>query len=191
MSWDDSQTKFQRAVATSTADGTKLGGLGIVAEADPNTNASAYADYPIGTIATSSATGVVWLKRFPDGTQGVRIWIPVSTVFYLNSTIVIGAEGLTGNNPTATFTAPDNFRLMGLFTYGTNAADSYTVASSDGTWATVDLNVPAGQGITTSGLTLAPANAFVAAGTQVTITFTGTGPSPSIIVQLANAFIFA
>jgi len=190
MSWDNSQTKFQRAMATSTADGTKLGGLGIVTDADPNDNASAYADYPMGTIATSSATGVVWLKRFPDGTPGVRIWIPLSTVFYLNSTIVIAADNLA-NGGTATFTAPDNFRLMNVSTYGTNLADSFTVASSGGTWATVDLNVTANQGITVAGQALAPANAFVAAGTQVTITFTGTGPSPSIIVQLANAFIFA
>lgn len=195
MSWSNAFTRIQRVLVPTSSTGAASGGIGVVAEADPNTNAAAYADYPAGTIATSTATGVTWFKGAPDGVLTPN-WVPISPSLWVNAVLAIDITSLA-NGGVATFTAPYNLRIADFRTAGTGIANrAFTVqvdpaAGPAATFCTIDLSTTSGAGKTISGQAITTANETIAAGDQLRVTYAqgdSAGASPRLIVFLSSAF---
>ena len=188
MSFSDAVSKFLRNVSLVAADGSLRGGMTVLSDDNP---ANASTDFPVGTtgISSSGVQFVLLEITVPPG-PAQKVWFPVSPLVFYGQ-YVIAFESLADGASAAWAPLydypPFRYRLAGVLTKGTNAADAFTIEIGGSTVATVSTNVSADVGVTLSGAAAVDLDTEITNSAPLTVTWNaaGSGPSPSLLVMLA------
>jgi len=195
MSYSDAESKFQRAVSLVTDDGSTRGGFAVLDNDNP---ALASTDFPLGTIGVASTGARYVLQPVPGVVPPLLAWFPLSPVERFGLLVLTFTSFNDGQ--TKVFTVQQDalafgYRLAGVLTEGTNAADTFTLevgaAAPYTTIATVSTNVAAGTGVTLSGATGVDLGSEIDFANPLRVTWTPAVPtttSPRIMVMLAPLY---